>query len=77
MEASLKEVDHIKQQTMRQVSRRLVRPSNMHNPTDTIKALQEENIKNGDYVYSLGMQGIYVNGGVVWDPYEWWDPNKE
>jgi hypothetical protein len=73
IEGQLKERDELKTT----ISRRRIRPGNMHNPRDTVRSIQEEKIKNGDYVYSIGWQGVYVNGGVVWDPYEWWDPNKD
>ena len=48
-----------------------------HDPRDTIRAVKEENIRDGDYVYSVGCQGIYYRGGIIWDVMESWNENEE
>ena len=29
--------------------------------------MKKENIKNGDYCYAPGLQGVYIDGGLVLD----------
>ena len=40
-------------------SKRHKRPENMHDPRDTARAIKEEGIRDGDYVYTVGMQGVF------------------
>ena len=46
----------------------------MHDPNDTVKAVKEEKIKDGTYVYSVAtMEGVYYRGGIIYDEYEKWN----
>ena len=38
-----------------------------------VKQKAEEGIKDGDYVYSVGWQGVYWKGGLILDLNEEWD----
>ena len=39
--------------------------------------MEKENIRDGDYVYSVGMQGVYYQGGLIVDLDQDWNELEE